>query len=245
MGVRERREREKDLTRQKILDAARDLFVEQGYDAVTLRRIAQAIEYSPTAIYGYFKTKAELMKALCARDFEAFAANLSRFADVPDPVERILLAGQEYLRFAMEHPNQFRFMFMTKPAPEAVTTDEGEMSEQGRGDPNRDAYAFLMECVRQAIAQNRVREDLQNDADLVVQMLWAGVHGVASLHIARAENDPWFRWKGVQVLGEAMCQAILRGILRDPPARLRPTSSVTPPATSSRTPQPSVPRNAP
>lgn len=214
MGVRERREREKDMTRQKILDAARELFATQGYEAVSLRRIASAIEYSPTAIYVYFKDKAELMKELCSQDFESFAARVGEFANVQDPVERIRLAGQVYLRFAIEHPNQFRLMFMTAPVPEMMPVDEQEMDEQGRGDPSRDAYAFLVQCVTEASGQGRIREDLQDDPELVAQMLWAGVHGVASLQIARPENEPWFRWKGAQVLGEAMSQAVLRGILR-------------------------------
>lgn len=238
MGIRERREREKDATRQKILDAARELFTRQGYEAVSLRRIANAIEYSPTAIYVYFKDKAELMKELCAMDFEAFTASVGEFANVKDPVDRIRLSGEFYVRFATEHPDQFRLMFMTKPAPEVVATDEQEMDEQGRGDPNRDGYAFLIKCVEEAIAQNRIRDDLKRDPDLIAQMLWASIHGVASLQLARPENEPWFHWKGAQVLAQAMSQAVLRGILKDlpPPAKSNGASrrSAPRPARTSR-----------
>ncbi|MBN1490255.1 MAG: TetR/AcrR family transcriptional regulator [Phycisphaerae bacterium] len=215
MGIRERREREKDATRQKILDAARSLFAAEGYDAVSLRRIANAIEYSPTAIYVYFKDKAELMKELCRQDFEAFGAKLRQFAKAADPLERIRLGGQVYIRFAMEYPNQFRLQFMTKPAPEAVEVDERKMEEHGRGDPNRDAYAFVMQCVKEAIAQGRIREELQGDPELLAQMLWAGVHGVASLQTVRPENEPWFHWKGAQALGQAMTETMLRGVVKD------------------------------
>lgn len=217
MGVRERREREKDATRQKILDAARELFATQGYEAVSMRRIAEAIEYSPAAIYVHFKDKAELMKELCQQDFEAFAEDVQQFAGVADPVERIRRSGRLYIRFAIEHPNHFRLMFMTKPAPEMVELDEQELTEQGRGDPNRDAYAFLMQCVQEAAGQGRIREDLQEDPELVAQMLWASLHGVASLQIARPDNEPWFNWRGADVLGEAMSRAVFRGILREEP----------------------------
>ncbi|MDM8008733.1 MAG: TetR/AcrR family transcriptional regulator [Phycisphaerae bacterium] len=215
MGTKERRERAKDATRQKILDAARELFASEGYEAVSMRRIADAIEYSPTAIYIYFKDKADLMKELCHMDYEAFTSRAQQFADVANPIERIRLLARSYIQFAIEHPNHFRLMFMTKPMPEMVQMDEEEMRERGRGDPTRDGYAFLMQCVQQAIAQGWVREDLRRDPELVAQMLWAGGHGVASLQVTRLENEPWFTWKGADALGEATLLAVLRGILRD------------------------------
>ncbi len=215
MGTKERRERAKDATRQKILDAARELFAREGYEAVSMRRIAEAIEYSATAIYVHFRDKADLMKELCNADFEAFTSRAQQFADVADPIQRIRLLGRSYIQFAIEHPNHFRLMFMTKPAPEMVEMDEEEMRERGRGDPTRDGYAFLIQCVREAIAQGSIREDLQHDPELVGQVLWASVHGVASLQVARRENDPWFNWKGAERLGEAVSQAVLRGVLRE------------------------------
>jgi AcrR family transcriptional regulator len=215
MGTKERRERAKDATRQKILDAARELFASEGYEAVSMRRIADAIEYSPTAIYIYFKDKADLMKELCHMDYEAFTSRAQQFADVANPIDRIRLLARSYIQFAIEHPNHFRLMFMTKPMPEMVQMDEEEMRERGRGDPTRDGYAFLMQCVQQAIAQGWVREDLRRDPELVAQMLWAGGHGVASLQVTRLENEPWFTWKGADALGEATLLAVLRGILRD------------------------------
>src|SRR5215212_10572320 len=70
MGVKERRDRQREDVRTKIMDAARDLFVSEGYDAVSMRKIAEAIEYSPTAIYVHFTDKAALMQELCAHDFQ-------------------------------------------------------------------------------------------------------------------------------------------------------------------------------
>jgi AcrR family transcriptional regulator len=215
MGTKERRQRAKGATRQKILDAARELFAREGYEAVAMRRIAEAIEYSPTAIYVHFKDKADLMKELCRVDFEAFTSQAQQFASVANPIQRIRLLGRAYIQFAIEHPNHFRLMFMTKPTPEMVDMDEEEMRQRGRGDPSRDGYAFLTQCVREAIAQGWVREELQHDPELVAQILWAGVHGVASLQVSRPENEPWFNWKGADVLGDATSLAVLRGVLRD------------------------------
>ena len=80
MGITERREREKEEVRGRILDAARDLFARDGYDAVTMRKIAEAIEYSPTAIYLHFKDKDTLVRELCNADFDSLARAFQKIA---------------------------------------------------------------------------------------------------------------------------------------------------------------------
>jgi AcrR family transcriptional regulator len=68
MGSQERRAREKMRVRNRILDAARELFTEEGYGAVTMRRIAEKVEYTPTALYFYFRNKEVLLQELSDRD---------------------------------------------------------------------------------------------------------------------------------------------------------------------------------
>src|SRR6478672_1413373 len=116
MGTKERREREKTEVRDKILDAARNLFVSEGYESVSMRKIAEAIEYSPTAIYVHFKDKAELMQQLCQHDFRSLAHVFQDLAKIADPVERIRQTGHTYIRFAAGNPNHYRLMFMTPHA---------------------------------------------------------------------------------------------------------------------------------
>jgi AcrR family transcriptional regulator len=212
MGTKERRDRERDELRTKILDAARTLFVEQGYEAVSMRKIADAIEYSPTAIYAYFTDKAALMHALCREDFARMNAANPGALQVADPVERIRQLGLHYIRFAATHPNHFRLMFMTKPAAEVVMSEE-QCHEEGKGDPNTDGYALLKMTVEQAMAQGRLLPHL-GDADCVTQLLWAGVHGVAALHITQPDEGPWCPWLGADRLGREMIDLILRGVLR-------------------------------
>jgi AcrR family transcriptional regulator len=214
MGTKQRREREKEELRSRILDAARELFAREGYEAVSMRRIAEAIEYSPTAIYGYFTDKATLLRALCEEDFGKMNADNRAALEIPDPVERIRQLGLHYIRFAVTHPNHFRLMFMTKPAPEMTQTTEAERIEQGKGDPNRDGYALVLLSVKEAMEQGRVRADLR-DPDLVTQLLWAGVHGVAALESTQPDSDNWCPWSGADVLGRAMVNLIFRGILRE------------------------------
>ena len=82
MGVKERREREKSETRDKILDAARELFVTEGYEGVSMRKVADKIEYSPTAIYVHFADKEELFRELCHRGLCAAGGSLPELGDV-------------------------------------------------------------------------------------------------------------------------------------------------------------------
>jgi len=183
MGIKERRERERQEVRGRILDAARDLFVRDGYEAVTMRKVAEAVEYSPTALYLHFADKESLLRALCDEDFLSLAKAFQRIAKEPDPVERLRKIGHAYVDFALEHPNHYRLMFMT---PKPVKVEPSCGAEEANVD--QDAYAFLRATVVETIAAGRLRPDLK-DPDLVAQALWAGTHGVASLQIVMG-SDP-------------------------------------------------------
>ena len=113
MGVKERREREKSETRDKILDAARELFGERGYEGVSMRQVAEKIEYSPTAIYVHFADKEDLFHELCNEDFARLAAEFQKVPLPADPVERIKQIGRSYIVFGIRHPNHYKLMFMT------------------------------------------------------------------------------------------------------------------------------------
>src|SRR4051794_32343862 len=116
MGSADRRLRERQALREQILDAARALFATEGYEAVTMRRIAERIEYSPTAIYLHFADKEALVRELCAHDFAVFAAQFAKLARVADPLERLRKSGHAYVDFAVRHPHHYRLLFMTPHA---------------------------------------------------------------------------------------------------------------------------------
>lgn len=211
MSITDRRAREKEELRQKILDTARDLFIVHGYDGVTLRKIADAIEYAPGTIYGYFKDKEELVRALCIADFDAFEQSFPRDAVPADPLAAIRAMGAAYIRFALAHPNQYRFMFMTPKQAQLYEFDDKTLAK--KGDPARDAYALVRQMARMAIDGGLLRADLR-DPDLVAQTLWAGVHGMASLEITMS-NDPWLEWGPVQTRIEVMLDTLTRGLARE------------------------------
>jgi len=203
MGSAERRKREAAETRQRILDAARDLFVENGFEATSMRAIADRIEYTPTAIYHHFQNKEALLDELCSQDFRELAKSFQRIGAVTDPVDRILRAGKAYVEFGIEHPQHYEFMFMTRrPAADGAT----------KGDPGEDAYAFLREAVAEAIEEGRFKAEY-DDPDTIAQILWGSLHGQLSLRITKAE-DPWVDFGDARKATDMACTMLIQGMLR-------------------------------
>jgi AcrR family transcriptional regulator len=205
MGTSERRRREFAKLKTKILNAARMLFVERGYDAVTMRAVAKKIEYSPTAIYLHFKDKESLIQELCTQDFLSLAKGFQRIARVSDPVERLRRIGRAYSEFGLQHPNHYRLMFMTPHPP----FDPSEKDVE-KGNPEQDGYAFLKYTIADCVRERRFRAGM-TDVELIAQTHWAGIHGVISLEIAKC-NDDWVDWRSVKKRIELMIDVLIRGL---------------------------------
>jgi AcrR family transcriptional regulator len=205
LGPKERREREREEIRTRILDAARELFANEGVESVTMRRIADRIEYSPTAIYFHFRDKEALLAELCDCDFRAFAHEFVAIAQIADPVERLRAAGQAYVSFGLNNPSHYRLMFMTPKTTETNTLV--------KGNPEEDAYAFLRLIVVELMQQGRFRDDL-TDIDLAAQVIWSAVHGLVSLEIAKCK-DEWVEWRPVQDRAKAVTDMIVNGLLKE------------------------------
>ena len=204
-----RRDREKADTRQRILEAARELFTREGYAQTSMRRIADQIGYTATAIYHHFQDKDSLLNELCAVDFRALGEALRQMDEtIPDPITRLRLMGQNYVRFALDHPQQFRFMFLVErpiPGPECVTID-----------PAEDGYQALIANVREAIATERFRPEF-SDPEMTSQVLWAGVHGLAVIHLQSPEKShPWLDLRDPDASAAVLTDVVMRGLLRDP-----------------------------
>ena len=112
-----RRQRERQETRRRILDAARDLFVNEGIENVTMRAIAERVEYTPTAIYHHFRDKDALLHELIRHDYHIHASHFAQLAKIPDPLERLRRTGEAYVDFGLRNPSLYRFLFMV-PHPE-------------------------------------------------------------------------------------------------------------------------------
>lgn len=172
-----------------------------------MRRIADRIEYSPTAIYFHFRDKEALLAELCDFDFRTFAQQFVEIAQIPDPVERLKAAGASYVRFGLENPSHYRLMFMTPKITNAKT------DYSSKDNPEEDAYAFLKGVVAELAAQGRFREGLVN-VDLLAQTIWSAVHGVVSLEIAKCK-DEWVEWRPIEERTALTVDMIIRGLMKE------------------------------
>src|ERR671918_1739285 len=114
MGIKERQERDREAVRRAILDAARDLFTMEGYRHVSIRRIAERIEYSPAAIYSYFPSKDDIFFALTEEGFRLLAAHLTPATSVTDPLERLRRGLWAFYDFSKTHSEYFELMFVDR-----------------------------------------------------------------------------------------------------------------------------------
>ena len=118
LGVKERQEREREAVARAILDAARDLFVAEGYPNVSIRKIADRIEYSPAAIYSYFQSKDDIFFALAEEGFHLLFSS-AEMKDDPgtDGLEAVRAPFLHLYQFSRRHPEYFALMFMDRTVP--------------------------------------------------------------------------------------------------------------------------------
>jgi AcrR family transcriptional regulator len=203
LGVKERKLRQKRFLRQEILDAASELFVREGFENVSMRRIADKIEYSPTTIYLYFKDKAELLEQVCHETFSRLSQRLRTILEQPgDPIERLRRGLIAYVHFGLANPHHYRATFMM-PLPEGF--DEAKHKQPDS--PGMQAFDFLRRCVFDCISAGKIHS---KDAELVSQTLWCGVHGVTSLLITHG----MFPWVGKEQVIESVVDSMIAGVAR-------------------------------
>jgi AcrR family transcriptional regulator len=201
MPVRQNKKAEiRESLRQEIMDAARDFFVAEGYQNVSMRKIASRIGYSPTTIYLYFNDKADLMTQICEQTFATLTKNLTKIAErADDPIEGLRAGMIEYINFGLKHPSHYLLLFCS---PEPV---EMKVSfEQSNG---KLAFETLLNSVSKCVEADILRD---SDVALNSQVLWAGIHGVTSLLITQTG----FPFVGRKKLIAAMVDSLISGISR-------------------------------
>jgi len=180
MGVAQRKAREKEELKQQILDAARELFVRDGYESVSMRKIANKIEYSPATIYTYFKDKDEILDCLCEETF--LKLSQEKMAAVHkmtgDPLEILKKGMETYIRFGLDHPEHYIVTFILRaPIYEKPGHHETRKAKTGK------ACIDHMRCiVRRCMEEGKIKNA---DLEETSQSLWAGAHGLTSLLITK------------------------------------------------------------
>jgi AcrR family transcriptional regulator len=179
MGIKERQERDREAVSRAILDAARELFVAEGYSNVSIRKIAERIEYSPAAIYGYFPSKDDIFYALAEEGFRllyarddaaAFDAELATL----EPLERIRRIFWRLYEFSQQQPQYFELMFMDRSVPRISQVYE--------------RFAFAREMKSHLVAQIQSCIDAKAlpdiDAHVAFRLLALGLMGASVMRLS-------------------------------------------------------------
>ncbi|OIN57681.1 TetR/AcrR family transcriptional regulator [Arsenicibacter rosenii] len=203
MGITERKEREKEEMRQRILDAAQKLFLENGYEKVSIRNIADAIEYSPATIYLYFKDKNELLYAVHQKGFGLMLQEFAPVSAISDPFEQLVEMGRRYIRFAVDNPELFDLMFIMAAPMEACRDDEW--------DEGKNAFQALVQVVQHCIDTGVFKHQ---DAEVASMMIWSAIHGYTALFL-RKRMMMFDEERRQELMTEAFnlfCETIKRGL---------------------------------
>jgi AcrR family transcriptional regulator len=171
MGISERKEREREDLRKSILNAAREVFLEKGFDQTSIRSIAQRIEYSPTTIYLYFKDKNDIFYALHMDGFNLLNTHMAPLNAVSDPFERLKAMGRIYIRFAEENQDYYDLMFVQKAPMDSLDDEESWMEGQT-------AFEGLKHTIQECMDSGKLAF---TDAEIGAFVVWSAMHGMCSL----------------------------------------------------------------
>jgi len=175
MGIQERREREKKEHRQRILDAALDIIVADGFAALSMRRLADRIEYSAASIYLYFENREQIAQELAEIAFGKLLNVLSDATLIPGAVEAFHALGLAYVRYGLENPQLYRLIFMS--GTDYMTAALGSQKTPNVG---MRAYGALLD-----VAKRLQTAGILSDSPTVqvAELIWMTLHGIVSLHI--------------------------------------------------------------
>ena len=191
------RERYREVLRRAILDAAREAFVRDGYEGVSMRKLAERIGCSHGNLYLHFKDKETLFDCLVEESFDQFAEGLHKLIESArpgDPVELVRKAGRAYVEFGVANPSVYEFAFLLR--------------RPARKRPRKPhvTYERLQSLVRRCMDEKRFR---RMDVDAASQALWAAAHGITSLLVLR----PTFAWADRDKLIGQVIDAAVDGLL--------------------------------
>ncbi len=183
MGINERKQKEKDKLRRKILNTAKDILIEQGINKLTMRAIAKKINYSPTTIYLYFKNKEKLTFHLLEYSFQILVEALQKedIKTYSNSIERLKAGLTIYIKNGLDNSNFYKIMtgsILEFKNPE-MTLKEGTMNEK--------SFSILQEGVELCIKNKELKP---GDPFNIAKILWVAIHGITIIMI----DTPTFPW---------------------------------------------------
>jgi AcrR family transcriptional regulator len=184
-------------TQEAILDAARHLIRERGVDGLSMRAIADRIDYSAAGLYEYFESKEAIIGAVCAQGHQRLTAAMSR-VDPALPAEEYLVGiGLAYIGFALRDPDYFNLMFSALSS----STAAGRMEEDS-------SYLYLLRAVRRGIEEEVFITQEGYDEQTIIYHAWVLVHGIATLRTTVFREDA----AGLDQADQAVLRAFVRGL---------------------------------
>ena len=191
------------LRRAEILEAAERIFVAEGYEGATIRKIADEVGVSSTALYMHFQDKGCILLEICERTLRLLYERNSEIAAKPlDPVVRVQMMLEAYMLWGMEHPNAYHLVYSGRPQATL-----GPWPEDTR-DLSTQCYEIFRNVVREIAAVGRLRA---GTAEAAAQSLWMSCHGVVALRASR----PNFDWVSSDELVKVTLDGILNGLVVD------------------------------
>ena len=201
MGIKERRERQQEDLRQKILDAASELFAKDGYESVSMRKIADKIEYSPTTIYLYFKDKNELLNEICEATFASLLKDWQKIENkADDSLTSLRKAMKAYVEFGLKYPFHYEVTFIN-PLADYLGKDEHPFE----GSMGQKAFEKILSLVAKCMDAGEIK---QANVATISQLIWAMGHGIVSL--LNSHKD--FPFVSKKALVEGSIDMIFNGI---------------------------------
>ncbi|PCE26803.1 TetR family transcriptional regulator [Paraburkholderia acidicola] len=181
MGTTERKRRQKQPLRERILDAARLIVTRDGFAALSMRKIADAIGYAPATLYLHFDSRDQIVRALCAEGYAQLLERFAPLAAIADPAERLKGLCRAYVAFGIEHPQSYRLIFMEDQSH----TDAAFAGTAQAVDDSSDTASGL---IARSLAQMKTAGRLPASADAAAwaEALWATLHGIVALHLMDA-----------------------------------------------------------
>lgn len=172
MGVAERKERHKEELKKDILNAAKELFMNKGYEATSIRNIAEKIEYSPATVYLYYTDKDEIMHALHQEGFKMLINYFAPLNTIPHPFERLKALGHAYIKFSLDQPEMYKLLFIMEGPMDYVDNCKDEWDE------GQNAYSVLNQTVQHC-------QEMGYFGGLEIHglslMIWSTMHGMCTL----------------------------------------------------------------
>jgi AcrR family transcriptional regulator len=191
------------LRRAEILRVAERIFVAEGYEGATIRKIADEVGVSSTCLYMHFRDKDEILLEICTATMEELLAMNGEICARPvDPVERVRMLLTAYVAFALSHPNAYRLVFC--PTAAGGSDQKQEMTRQ----MGAQCSERFLGVVREIAAQGRLKS---GDPRTVQQALWSACHGLVTLMITK----PSLEWSAPQEVTKVLIDGLLFGLIAD------------------------------